>query len=258
MTALVATLDAQVREWLAESRRRIYQALQTPLTVATKSGRTDLVTNVDRANQQFLIAQIHAAYPQAHIEGEEGGQAKVDRLAGMVFFVDPIDGTMNFVKQRANFAVMIGVFLDGAPLYGAILDVARNELITGGPQWPVRLNNKLLPAPPDLPLADGLLGVNGRMLIHNGTHVADAALASAGPRLIGSAGMEFKAVALGQQIGYISYLQPWDVAAGLAIGTQYGLVVTRPDNAGIDLLEPGIVVAAMPQAHHALMALMRG
>ncbi|MFD1484285.1 inositol monophosphatase family protein [Lacticaseibacillus baoqingensis] len=258
MTVAIATLHEQVSAWLKASRQRIYRELQAPLTVATKSGRTDLVTNVDRANQRFLISQIHAAYPQAHIEGEEGRQAKLDRLAGLVFFVDPIDGTMNFVKQRANFAVMIGVYIDGAPLYGAILDVARDELITGGPNWPLQLNDRPLPTPADLALADGLIGVNGHMLIRNGVHVADVALKSAGPRLIGSAGMEFIAVALGQQVGYVSYLQPWDVAPGLAIGANFGLQVTRPDASAIDLLEPGIVVAAMPKAHAEIIDLMQG
>ena len=54
-------------------------------------------------------------------------------LAGLVFFVDPIDGTMNFVKQQAHFAIMIGVYQDGEPVVGAIMDVMRNEVLSGGP-----------------------------------------------------------------------------------------------------------------------------
>lgn len=252
----VQQLDAKVRSWLAASRQQILLAMQSPLTVATKSSRKDLVTNVDQMIQAFLVAQIQQAYPQAHIEGEEGQQTKIDRLKGLVFIIDPIDGTMNFVKQKANFAVMIGVYVDGVPVYGAILDVWRDELIVGGPDFPLMLNDKPLPHPQDLPLADGLLGVNGPMLINNRLHVADIALASAGPRLLGSAGIEFKSVALGQQVGYISYLQPWDVAAGMAIGAAFGLQVTRPNGDALALLAPGVVVAAMPKAHGQIMTLM--
>lgn len=249
-------LDLNVRQWLAASRQQILLAMQSPLTVNTKSSRKDLVTNVDKMNQQFLVTQILAAYPDAHIEGEEGHEAKIDRLKGLVFIIDPIDGTMNFVKQKANFAVMIGVYCDGAPVYGAILDVWRDEVIVGGPDMPLMMNDQPLNHPEDVPLADGLLGVNGPMLINNRLHVAEIALASSGPRLLGSAGIEFKSVALGQQVGYISYLQPWDVAAGMAIGAAFGLKVTRPNGDALALLEPGVVVAAMPQAHAQIMEMM--
>ncbi|WP_179395307.1 inositol monophosphatase family protein [Lacticaseibacillus absianus] len=256
MTVVLTTLDRQVRNWLDESRRRILAAMAAPVAVTTKTNRNDLVTNVDRANQAFLIDQIHAAYPNAHVEGEEGGAAKLDRLAGLVFFVDPIDGTMNFVKQRAHFAVMIGVYQDGVPLYGAILDVMRDELITGGPTLAPTKNGVPLPPVPDRALADGLLGVNAPMVIRNRMHLGEIALASAGPRMTGSAGMEFLAIAQGQQVGYVSYLQPWDVAAGMAIGAGFGLRVTRPDGTPVDLLEAGLVVAAMPQAHATILTII--
>ncbi|WP_262314524.1 inositol monophosphatase family protein [Lacticaseibacillus parakribbianus] len=252
----VAALHQQVVGWLDQSRKRILAAMAAPLTVATKSNRNDLVTNVDRANQAFLVAQLQAAYPQAAIVGEESHLARPQTLAGLVFFLDPIDGTMNFVKQRANFAVMLGAYVDGVAVYGAILDVMADRLITGGPAWPVAVNGVPQPAPRDLPLAAGLLGVNSRMAIHNQSHLGELALASAGARMIGSAGMTFAAITMGQQVGYVSYLQPWDVAAGAAIGAGFGLRVTRPDGAALDLLQPGLVVAAMPQAHAAIVAAM--
>lgn len=255
-SVVLAQLDQNIRTWLQESRERILTAMATKLSVATKHGRNDLVTNVDKANQVFLVSQIHQAYPQAGIVGEEGNAATVDSLAGLVFFVDPIDGTMNFVRQRANFAVMIGVYEDGRPLYGAIMDVWRNEVVTGGPDWPLQLNSRALPQPGDPELPDGLLGVNGPMALHNKLHLGDIALASSGARMSGSAGMEFIAIARGQQLGYVSYLQPWDVAAGMAIGAAYGLIVTRPDGEPLKLLEPGIVVAAMPRAQATILGLM--
>ncbi|WP_125703182.1 inositol monophosphatase family protein [Lacticaseibacillus daqingensis] len=247
-------LDRQVVGWLDESRKRIRAAMAAPVCVQTKSGRNDLVTNVDKANQRFLVSRITAAYPTARIEGEEGSAAKVSTLAGRVFFVDPIDGTMNFVKQQAYFAVMIGVYEDGQPVYGAILDVMRDEVITGGPQLPLTQNGVPLPLVPDRALADGLLGVNAPMVINNRFNLGQVALASAGPRMTGSAGMEFLAIAQGQQVGYVSYLQPWDVAAGMAFGQAFGLQVTRPDGSPVDLLTPGVVVAAMPRAHAEILA----
>jgi len=257
MTVDVYALHAQVSAWLRASRKNILKLMAEPLYVATKSNRNDLVTNVDKQNQVFLTNQIKAAYPEAHIEGEEGTADKIDRLDGLVFFVDPIDGTMNFVKQQAHFAVMIGVYQDGKPVYGALMNVMRNEIIAGGPALPARLNDALLPAVPDLDLADGLLGVNGPMHAKNRLHVGDIAMASSGARMSGSAGMEFMEIALGHQIGYISYLKPWDVAPGMAIVSGMGVVVTRPDGQAIDLLQPGLVVAATPKAHAEILKQMQ-
>lgn len=257
MASRVEELHQKVTSWLRESRQRVLTGMNTQLAVQTKTSRKDLVTNVDKANQTFLVQCIHRDFPQAKIEGEEGTASKVAEQSGLIFFVDPIDGTMNFVKQRANFAIMIGVYEDGQPLYGAILDVMRAELVAGGPNFPPQLNGKQMALPADLPLADTLIGVNGPMLMHNYLHVADIVEASSGGRMSGSAGMEFKAITQGQLIGYISHLQPWDVAAGMAIGAGFGLVVTREDGSPIDILHNGIVVAAMPKAHAEIIDMMQ-
>lgn len=252
----VATLHRQVSQWLAGVRELILTQMAAPLDVTAKSNRNDLVTNVDRASQRFIVAQIKASYPEATIVGEEGASATPPSLAGLVFFVDPIDGTMNFVRQRANFAVMIGVYQDGVALYGAILNVMRNELVAGGPNMPLVMNDQPLTQPQDLPLDQGLIGLSGPMLIHNRHNVAAIAIASSGSRLMGSAGMDFKAIAQGQLIGYISYLQPWDVAAGMAIGQSFGLQVTQLDGQAVDLTQAQVVVAAMPQAHRQCLTLI--
>ncbi|MFD1432580.1 inositol monophosphatase family protein [Lacticaseibacillus yichunensis] len=249
-------LENELMAWLGESRVRILDAMNTPLHVDVKSGRNDLVTNVDKANQRFLTNKILAAYPDARIEGEEGTAEKVHDLAGTVFFLDPIDGTMNFVKQHANFAVMIGVYENGAPRFGAILDVMRNEVLTGGPTVAPKRNGRRLPLPKDHELKDGLMGASGPLLIHNKLNVQVINEASSGTRITGSAGIEFKAIIEGQQIGYISYLQPWDVAAGMAIGAHFGLQVTRPDGKAINMLEPGFVVAALPSAYRDIRKLI--
>lgn len=252
----IERLHQNVTTWLQTSRQRVLALMNDPLTVATKSNRNDLVTNVDRTNQQFLIGQIQAAYPDARIEGEEGKDQKTKSLDGLVFFVDPIDGTMNFVKEHNYFAIMIGVYVDGKPVYGAIMDVMHDTIIAGGHGFAMRANDTRLPALADEPLSAGLIGLNGPMHAHNRLAVADIGMASSGVRMIGSAGMTFADIAQGALIGYISYLQPWDVAAALAILGHAGVIFSRPDGSQLDLLTPGIVVAATPQAHQTIMTMM--
>ena len=131
-------------------------------------------------------------------------------------------------------------------------------MLSGGPNLPVTFAGRQLKPLLDLPLKDGLLGVAGPMAIKNRLHLGDVALASSGARMSGSAGMEFIEVALGRQVGYVSYLQPWDVAAGMAITQGLGVEFSREDGSAINLSQPGVVVAATPQAHQTILAMMAG
>ncbi|MFC6316346.1 inositol monophosphatase family protein [Lapidilactobacillus achengensis] len=232
--------------WLSLAGDRIRQSMLGPIQVSTKSGPNDLVTNIDRQIEQFYVQQIRAAYPEAQICGEEGFGDRISDLHGLVFFVDPIDGTMNFVRQRQNFATMIGVFLDGQPLVGAIADVMRSELIVGGPQIGVQFNGRPITLPDQQTLADGLLGVNALMYAHDRYQLQALAAQTSGVRVIGSAGLEFMSLITNQQIGYISALSPWDVAAGWAIGSALGLEVHNLAGTTPALRQREVIVAGIP------------
>jgi len=95
-------LNDEVTALIKEARANVLEKMADPLTVNEKTNRKDLVTNVDKANEQFLIAGIRRIDPTAHILGEEGFGDDLKSLDGRVWIVDPIDGTMNFVKQRDN------------------------------------------------------------------------------------------------------------------------------------------------------------
>ena len=70
------------------------------LIIETKSNAADLVTNMDREIEQFLIGKIKETFPHHHILGEEGYGDEVTSSDGVVWLIDPIDGTMNFVHQK--------------------------------------------------------------------------------------------------------------------------------------------------------------
>ena len=118
---------------LREGRRQVIAKMAGPMTVDEKTGRKDLVTNIDKSNEQFLIAGIRNMDPTAKVLGEEGFGDTLTSLDGRVWIVDPIDGTMNFVKQHDNFAMMIGIYQDGEGQLGFIYDVMNDVLYAGGP-----------------------------------------------------------------------------------------------------------------------------
>ena len=87
-------------------RQQTLAAMTQELNVGTKNNPRDLVTNVDRANETFLNTKIRAFDPEAHSEEGFGDQQLDIRH---VWFVDPIDGTMNLTK-KIRFAIMIGLY----------------------------------------------------------------------------------------------------------------------------------------------------
>src|SRR5699024_10316166 len=120
--------DQQVKQWIREAADYIRESFTKDLSIGSKDGPDDLVTNIDQNTEQLFINHIHASYPEHYILGEEGHGHDLDSLAGVVWIIDPIDGTMNFVHQKRHFAISIGVFENGVGRLGYIYDVVADEL----------------------------------------------------------------------------------------------------------------------------------
>ena len=106
------------------------------LQIEEKTRLYDLVTNLDKATQELLITKIKQAYPNDNIMAEENN-IHHPISDGNVWVLDPIDGTVNFVVQGANFAVMIAYYENGKGQFGLIYDVANDILYSGGGQFDV-------------------------------------------------------------------------------------------------------------------------
>ena len=114
---------------IKEAGERIRKSFFETMQIETKSGANDLVTNIDKETEAFLVRKIRAYDATFRILGEEGmAQEQITSLDGVVWMVDPIDGTMNFVRQHRNFAISIGIYVDGVGQAGYIYDVVADEL----------------------------------------------------------------------------------------------------------------------------------
>ncbi len=115
------------------------ESLLQEFSVRQKSGPQDLVTDWDQRIETFLRKEIHSAFPNDVIVGEEYPPENNDRKDGSAtWYLDPIDGTTNFISQRRNFAVSIGCWDGSQPLFGLVLDVERQILYwakSGGGAW---------------------------------------------------------------------------------------------------------------------------
>lgn len=211
-------------------------------TVQRKSNRNDLVTDRDRQIEQYIVQYLAAKFPEAKIISEEKTSSLITSVEGLVFFVDPIDGTMNFVKCHDQFAIMIGVYQDGEPLFGAIANVMADQIIYGGPQVGTFLNKTPLPKVPDLPLVDSLVTISTRLLWQQDPNYQLIVHASSGLRVFGSSGIIWSRLVCGQQNLYISKLKPWDLAAGRALAMKNGIMVRNIDGSPINMLQSQTVI----------------
>ncbi|WP_282708913.1 inositol monophosphatase family protein [Ligilactobacillus sp. Marseille-Q7487] len=249
-------INTHVQQWLQTVKKQIKASLQSDITVQTKTSRTDLVTNVDCLVEQYYTKQILKTFPQSQILGEESKHAEICWQKGLLWIIDPIDGTMNFVKQQANFTTMLAIYEDGQPKLAYILDVMQDKLYWGGPKCGVYCNDERLKAPADLHLKDGLVGISCPMLLNNYCNLQEVARNAAGTRIYGSAGIEYIHVLTGKCIAYVSHLRPWDYAPGQILAQSIGLVVKTIDGKAVNMLSSTDVLVATKNAQQEIAAII--
>lgn len=244
---MLSEIDQRVQDLMWDIQKRTLQRMKESYDVDLKTSYKDLVTTVDKENEQYLNQQLRKIDSTAQIISEEGYVDQVKSLNRHVFIVDPIDGTMNFVMQHRNFAIMVALYVDGKPTYGYIMDVMNGELYHGGNGAGVFVNDQKINAPANNNLHDSLMVVNAGLTIDGGHNVREVERQARGLRMYGSAGIEMIYVVTGRIGGYLSYLKPWDLAAGMVLAKELGLVVKGIDEQSVDVLSSNLVLVATKQ-----------
>lgn len=251
-------VDLQAKQWVMEAGDKIRDSFTETLNIQTKSNPNDLVTNIDKEIEQFFINKIRKTFPNHRILGEEGFGDELSNLDGVVWIIDPIDGTMNFIHQQRNFAISLGVFENGIGKIGIIYDVAHNELyhaITGKGAF---MNNTELPPLSKVTVKESIIALNATWVMEN--HRIDHNLLiplvkdARGTRSYGTAALEMVFVATGRVDAYISMrLSPWDVAAGSVIIEELGGVVSNLRGNKLDFLSNDSLLVAKPGLHQTIV-----
>lgn len=251
------SLITQIKTLIYEASKKIKASLDQELTIDTKSDRKDLVTNMDKEIQRFLVQGIQALDPNAKIMAEENGRDHLHDFSGRVYIIDPIDGTLNFVLERENFCIMIGIYDDRKGYLGFIYDVIKDQMLYGGPECGVYCNETSISAPANLGVHEGLLGLNSGMYAANFHHTRDLGQQAMGVRMLGCAGVELSALLLGQRVGYISNLSPWDYAAGGVLLETFGMKMSRLDGEELSFSGREYFIAGTKKAYTEMIALTK-
>lgn len=243
------------KRWIREAGSDIISSFKTSFNINTKSNPNDLVTDIDKRTEQFFIEKINKTYPDHRIMGEEGFGDEVEDLSGVIWFLDPIDGTMNFVHQQTNFAISIGIYEEGIGKIGLIYDVTKDELYHCKRGEGLYINDEKIKSLKPVKLSESLLAINATWVTEN--HRIDPRTFSPllkkirGTRSYGSAAIEMAYVAAGRLDGYVSLrLAPWDFAAGKILIEEVGGICTTVDNESIDMLRKNTIFVGNKSFHN--------
>lgn len=231
-------------------------------------GRVDLVTRVDKEVQAFLVDAIGTRFPGEAVVGEEDDRDARPESAGPVWFVDPIDGTTNYVHGFPFYCVSIARYDAEGSASGVVFAPALDELFAASTGAGATLERPLRGAAPrslrasactrvdDALLATGFPYVRGATARMNLTVAGHALTRCRGIRRAGSAALDLCYVGAGRLDGYWEFaLNPWDMAAGLLVAREAGARVTDFEGDD-DVLWGNRICAAAPQLHDDLVRMI--
>lgn len=259
-SALDLTRVATVAAQRAATHLRAIRRPRNPADWDRKA-HNDFVTDADRAAEEIIAASLLGAIPGATILGEE--LSPEGRRDGLVWIVDPIDGTTNFVHGFPNWAVSIAAEVDGVLEAGVVLHVEadrRYHAARGHGAWRdgARLTVSPLSDPAHALIGTGFPFKHPEHLTRYLGQFAQVAPATAGIRRAGSAALDLCWVAEGTFDGFWELmLAPWDMAAGIVLVREAGGVVSDLEGETTGAGHTGLV-AGNPAIHAWLLEIAKG
>lgn len=215
--------------------------------IRTKSSARDLVTQADVATERVIVQRLRRECPDHAIEAEEEVKDPAD--ARLRWYLDPLDGTVNFVHGIPAFSVSIALYDGEIPLVGVVHAPKLGETFAaraGGGAFAdgVRMQVSETSALSDALLATGFPYRRNELANDNVANFDALILAVRDVRRMGSAALDLAYVAAGRLDGYWElHLSPHDLAAGALLVREAGGVVTDL-HGGNAWLRAGHVVAA--------------
>ena len=246
------------REVAREASRRggriLAERFQKELKIEYK-GRTDLVTDADKASEKEIIDYIQSHHPDDALLAEESGTSRgslASQHATVRWIIDPLDGTTNFAHQVPHFCVSIGVEDSHGLAAGAVYDPIRNELFSAARGEGADLNGEPIYTSSANALQTALLCTGfpydlGEQSSYPLGLFGHLVRRSQGIRRMGSAALDLAYVAAGRFDGFFEYgLKPWDLAAGALLVLESGGKLGSLDGGAFDLAR-GDVYALAPR-----------
>ncbi len=233
-------------EVATEAGRLLLERFHTEFAIAHK-GAVNLVTEIDLAAEELIVSRIRKEFPDHIILAEE--RYSQNRGKGIVWVIDPLDGTTNYAHGYPVFSVSIGIEIAGEVEWGVVFDPTRNELFSARRGFGATCNNVQLSVSKTPSLGASLLATGFPYDIqtdsrNNLDNFCAFAVRTQGIRRAGSAAVDLCYVAAGRFDGFWELkLNPWDCAAGSLIVKEAGGVVTNFSGRPASIYEREIVAS---------------
>jgi myo-inositol-1(or 4)-monophosphatase len=243
---------------LARDAAALIRERPADLAVDTKATPTDAVTVTDRASERLILAGLAQARPQDTVIAEESGTTSGTASEGVRWYVDPLDGTVNYLYDLPQYAVSIAAEVDGDVVAGVVLDVASGDEYTAvrgdGAYCDGRRLRCRSEADPALSLVATGFSYDARRRAIQADMLRTILPRVRDIRRMGAAALDLCAVAAGQVDGYYEErLKPWDWAAGALIAHEAG---ARVGTVGGGPLSTSVALAANPTLYEVLEELL--
>jgi 3'(2'), 5'-bisphosphate nucleotidase len=239
----IHTLLFDCGDYALQQSKRSFQVFE--------KGVDDFVTTVDRTLDQRLLQGFRELFPQDGIITEENAatRAQFAQVHPRQWFIDPIDGTDDFIQGRADYSIMVGQVVDGSPRAGWVYAPAYRHLCWGGAGWGLFQQSaqgepQLLSAvePPLLPQQDWSMVIGDKDRRRFGSALKQR-LPGVQFMSLGSFGLKVLSVVRGEAglYGYFNgRVKLWDTTGPLALARAAGLACCDLDGNPIEFVPPHV------------------
>jgi myo-inositol-1(or 4)-monophosphatase len=227
-------------------------------SIFSKGRDHDLVTEVDLACEKAILETIRTSFPHHNILAEESGVETLNPDAP-TWVIDPLDGTLNFVRGIPSFSVSIGVFYKKEMMSGVVYQPITNELFFAVKDRGAFCNDTKISVSKVDAMKNALLvtGIpyHSQDKPHRSVSQFAKMLSLGCPiRDLGSCAIDVSYLAAGRFDGYwMPTVLPWDIAGALCILNEAGGKLTLYDGSSYDELVPASLIASNGLIHQQLV-----
>uniref|UniRef100_A0A1S4H441 Inositol-1-monophosphatase n=2 Tax=Anopheles gambiae TaxID=7165 RepID=A0A1S4H441_ANOGA len=235
--------------------------------VEVKGKHWDLVTVYDQRVEDILIAGLRQQFPHHKFCAEESAFASGAKLIlgpEPTWIIDPIDGTVNFVRGVPFTCISVALAVNHGLQIAIIANPTANELFTAIKGQGSFLNGSRIHTRNTKELKDALVGhefsigsykpIRAALFERGQRFIAECV----GLRAFGSAALSLAYIASGQIDAYsIQYLKPWDIAAGALLIQEAGGTVISITGGQYDIMKPDIIAASSEPLAQTILNIVR-
>ncbi len=212
--------------------QKVVELRKDPSFVIYTKGDESPVTSADFWANEFILGKMTELFPGEHLIGEESNDKSYTPGTGILWYVDPIDGTKNFISGHNPFHILIGLCLDGEPVLGICAYPTTGDIIVGGSGFPAQVwnaNGSVKPLPKAVdwssekvhPLTLKGFSEHARTQVYSSNGLRKAEPVYRHPSMMG--------LAFGISMGYMDHrmIHWWDLCGPAAIMRSLGYEVGK-------------------------------